>query len=204
MPQAPRHPLLAVCLDWGGTLMDETCGPPDVPMALWPQVRVLAGAAEALARLHGRVPLAIATNANVSRRDMIERALARAGLARYFDGGAIFFAADLGCRKDEPAFWQAVQRGLGVPLAQVAMVVDSLVQDVLAPRRWGVQAVWLRPAVGRIRADPPDDSDHAGGLDGGQVGGGADPLPPEAAGVQTVSDLRAFADWVLAAVEPAG
>lgn len=189
MSQPPRYPLRAVCLDWGGTLMYETCGPPDVPMALWPQVRV---------------PLAIATNASVSRRDMIERALARAGLARYFDGGAIFCATDLGCRKDEPAFWQAVQRGLRVPLAQVAMVGDSLVQDVLAPRRWGVQAVWLRPAVGRIRADPPDDSDHAGGLDGGQVGGGADPLPPEAAGVQTVSDLRAFADWVLAAVEPAG
>jgi len=129
-----------VCFDWGGTLMSEV-GPADIPMALWPTVEVLPGARECLSLLAGHLPLAIASNASVSDGEMIRRALARVGLARFFT--AVFCRADLGAGKREPAFWTEAVRGLGVAPESIAMVGDSLEDDVLAPRRCGVQTVWL-------------------------------------------------------------
>ncbi len=130
----------AVCFDWGGTLMSEA-GPDDLPMALWPTVRCIDGAAETLAALHGRYPLCIATNASLSRRPMIEKALERAGLLRYI--GAIFCFTELGVRKESTAFWRIVTATLKVEPKQLAMIGDTLEPDVLAPRRAGVRAVWF-------------------------------------------------------------
>ena len=130
----------AVCFDWGGTLMSEA-GPEDRPMALWPDVHCIDGAAEALAALHGRYPLCIATNASVSRREMIEKALARAGLLRYM--ADIFCFTELGLRKESPAFWRVVTETLKVAPNELAMIGDWLEPDVLSPRRFGVQAVWF-------------------------------------------------------------
>jgi len=135
-------PLRAVCFDWGGTLMSEA-GPEDTPMGRWPQVAVVPGAVACLAQLAGKLPLCVATNASVSGRAMIERALERVGLLGYFS--EIFCYTELGVRKSEPGFWQAVQQRLDVPLDTLAMVGDSLEQDCLAPRRFGVQGVWFDP-----------------------------------------------------------
>jgi len=85
--------------------------------------------------------IAIATNATVSKRPMIELALRRGGLLQYID--AIFCFTELGYRKDEPAFWSAVEAGMGVPLTQMSMVGDSFEQDVFAPARHGLRAVWF-------------------------------------------------------------
>lgn len=158
------------CFDWGGTLMSED-GPADVPMALWPRVRVLPGAREALSALHGRVPVAIATNATASRRPMVERALERGGLARFVD--AVFAFTELGVRKDDARFWDAVAARFGCPVARLAMVGDALEADAVAPRRFGVQAVWLAPEG---------------------------PLPAAAAGVPRVASLLAFAETVRGAL----
>lgn len=129
------------------------CGPEDISMGPWPQVEVIAGATAALAILHGKLPLAVATNASVSRRPMIELALRRAGLDRYFEH--IFCYTELGYRKDQPEFWSAVQCTLGIPLTQITMVGDSYEQDALAPRRFGVQGVWFNqgetPSPERLR-----------------------------------------------------
>lgn len=124
-------------------------GPANLPMGAWPEVQAVPGAREALAALHGRLPLCIATNASVSNTGQIEQALGRVGLAGFFSH--IFCFSDLGRRKDDPLFWDAVAARLGVPLAAIAMVGDSLEQDVLAPARFGVQSVWFdtsRPAAG--------------------------------------------------------
>lgn len=137
----PLSNVRAVCFDWGGTLMSERGGPEATPMALWDQVEVLEGAQSVLSRLHGKWPLAIATNASVSNRQMISLALHRVGLGPYFS--AIFCFTELGCRKDQRAFWEAVEQGLNVPMNRVAMVGDSYEQDARAPRSFGVQAVWL-------------------------------------------------------------
>ena len=162
----PLREIRAVCFDWGGTLMSER-GPEDIPMARWPEVEVIAGAREALDLLHGRLPLAIATNASVSRKPMIELALQRAGLAGYFEH--IFCLTELGFRKDQLEFWRAVERGFGVPRTHIAMVGDSHEQDAAAPRRFGVQGVWFNP--------------------GGAAG-------CDAAGTPVVSALPAFSAWV--------
>jgi FMN phosphatase YigB (HAD superfamily) len=130
----------AICFDWGNTLMSEE-GPTDRPMALWPEVRTLPEAQATLAALQHVGPLCIATNASMSHRPMVERALARGGLLQYFSH--LFCASDLGVRKESPAFWAAVTAALHCPPQQLAMVGDSLEPDVLTPRRFGVQAVWF-------------------------------------------------------------
>ncbi len=130
----------AACFDWGGTLMSEE-GPKNISMGLWPEVAVIAGAAECLAMLAGRLPLAVATNASVSTRPLIERALSRVGFGHYFNH--IFCYTELGFRKSQPEFLRAVAEQLGFRAEQVAMVGDSYEQDAVFPRQFGIQGVWF-------------------------------------------------------------
>jgi len=120
-------------------------GPPDIPMARWPSVSALPGAAQALDGLAGtrRFRLAIATNASLSRKPDIWAALERVGLRNYFE--EVFCFTELGFKKNQVEFWQIVSRQLRVPLPSIAMVGDSLEHDASAPRRFGVQAFWLAP-----------------------------------------------------------
>jgi HAD superfamily hydrolase (TIGR01549 family) len=111
---------------------------------LWPEVAIIPGAAECLAELAGKVPLAVATNASVSTRPLIERALSRVGFDRYFEH--IFCYTELGFRKSQPEFWRVVSAVLGVRADQVAMVGDSYAQDAALPRQFGVQGVWFNPS----------------------------------------------------------
>ncbi|HUP29121.1 MAG TPA: HAD family hydrolase [Usitatibacter sp.] len=152
MPKAPESiPAEArwVLFDWGGTLMSED-GPLDVPMALWPEVRAVEGAHEALATLARRYRIGVATNASVSKRNMIEMALGRVGLRDWV--ADVFCYSDIGARKDEDDFWRAVLDRAGVEASHVVMVGDSLEQDVLAPRRFGIASIWFNEA-GRQPAD---------------------------------------------------
>lgn len=138
-----------VCLDWGDTLMVDD-GPQDRPMWQWPQVKVVDGARELLAELAGHYPLCIASNASVSKRGEIERALARGELLPFITH--IFCFSEIGAKKDTPAFWEAVTRSLGCTTREIVLLGDSLEQDVLGPTRHGVQAVWFNP---RRAAVPP-------------------------------------------------
>jgi FMN phosphatase YigB (HAD superfamily) len=137
-----------VLFDWGGTLMSED-GPADVPMALWPQVRAIDGAAAVLEALAQRYRIAVATNATVSDCASIRGALARVALDRFVE--EIFCFRDLGLKKSDLRFWGAVVARLGVPRAQLLMVGDDLENDVLAPRRAGIASVWFD----RNRASAP-------------------------------------------------
>ena len=141
--EAPRRWAL---FDWGGTLMSED-GPLDLPMALWPEVRALEGAHETLATLSRRYRIGVATNALVSRRNMIEIALGRVGLRDYVS--EILCYSDIGARKDSHEFWRTALDVLGVEPDDVTMVGDSLDQDVLGPRGFGIYAIWLN-----AHADP--------------------------------------------------
>jgi len=139
-----------ILFDWGGTLMSED-GPLDIAMGLWPEVRAIPGAQLTLAALAPRFRLAVATNATVSRRDMIERALERVDLRRYIS--EIFCFTEIGARKDSAQFWSDVLATLHLKVSEIAMVGDTLEQDVLGPRKWGVHAIWFNEA-GRSTADP--------------------------------------------------
>jgi FMN phosphatase YigB (HAD superfamily) len=113
-------------------------------MALWPEVAAIEGAHETLATLSRRYRIGVATNASVSRRNMIEIALGRVGLRDYVSD--IFCYTEIGARKDSDEFWRAALERLGVEAEDVAMVGDSLDQDVAAPRSFGIFAVWFNPA----------------------------------------------------------
>jgi FMN phosphatase YigB (HAD superfamily) len=167
-------PIRAVCFDWGGTLMSEI-GPQTMSMADWPEVQVFDGVRECLESLHGRLPLCIATNASISHHHHIRRALDRGGIGHYFS--EIFCFMDIGLRKNQIGFWQVVQQKLSVPLSEIAMVGDSLEHDVIAPRSFGVQSVWLASA----------DAAAARPLDW-----------------PVVTDLRGFASLLAAAPQPWG
>jgi len=110
--------LACVLFDWGDTLMSED-GPAETPMALWPEVRAIDGAGVVL----------------------IRRALARVALDAFV--AEIFCFRDLGLKKADARFWDAVVARLAVPRAQMLMVGDDLDNDVLAPRRAGIASVWL-------------------------------------------------------------
>ncbi|TMA85063.1 MAG: HAD family hydrolase [Deltaproteobacteria bacterium] len=55
----------------------------------------------------------------------------------------IFCFRDLGLKKADARFWDAVVARLAVPRTQMLMVGDDLDNDVLAPRRAGIASVWL-------------------------------------------------------------
>jgi beta-phosphoglucomutase-like phosphatase (HAD superfamily) len=95
---------------------------------------------------------AVATNAKLSDRAQIERALARAALASYVSD--VFCYLDLGVPKAEPAFWQAVVARLDVLPSDLLMVGDSLEQDVLGPLRCGIAAVWFNWKRAPIPPEP--------------------------------------------------
>ena len=140
-----------VLFDWGGTLMSED-GPLDIPMALWPEVHAIAGARETLeALVKGGHRVALVTNASVSPRNMIEVALGRVGLREPVS--EIFCYSDIGARKDSDEFWRAVLERLDTDPAEVAMIGDSVEQDVVAPRRFGINAIWFNED-GRQPPDP--------------------------------------------------
>ncbi len=129
-----------VLFDWGDTLMSKA-GPLDIPMADWPEVRTINGAGDVLSLLSKRYRVAIATNATVSKRPNVVRALARVGLNAFMD--EIFCFTELGHKKAEPEFWDAVLTRLGAQKNELVMIGDSLEQDVLGPMRVGIRAIWF-------------------------------------------------------------
>jgi FMN phosphatase YigB (HAD superfamily) len=81
---------------------------------------------------------------------MIEVALGRVGLRDWI--AEVFCYSDIGARKDEDEFWRAVLDRAGVEAASIVMVGDSLEQDVIAPRLFGIASIWFNEE-GRA---PPD------------------------------------------------
>ena len=128
----PSGRLTTLVFDWGDTLMlnDLT---QSGPMARWPKVSAVAGAAEALAQLKGRYHLAVAANAADSRSRDVRAALARVGLDSFFE--AVFTSGELGSRKPDPAFFQSMQSVLGIEPSQAVMIGDDYRVDVL-PDEW--------------------------------------------------------------------
>jgi membrane-associated phospholipid phosphatase/beta-phosphoglucomutase-like phosphatase (HAD superfamily) len=146
-----ESPVRAVLFDWGNTLMVDDGLPGR--MLDRPHVEAVPGAAEALAALHGRYPLYVATNADLSGEAEVLAALDRVGLARFFDG--VFSSRDIGARKPESAFYAAALDALRAradargepPLRadEVVMVGDNYANDVAGALAAGLRAVWLNP-----------------------------------------------------------
>ena len=177
-------PLTTLVFDWGDTLMrvfPEYSG----PMASWPQVEAVEGAAQALSALSEHYRLVVATNAGDSRSRQVRQALERVGLANFFH--SIFTAAELGSRKPTPAFFTSLAGVLGAKPDQIAMIGDDYRADVLGATQAGWNAVWFNPA--------------------GKLAPGALPLYtlevttltdlPAALQTQTLPDYRTCLAWLL-------
>lgn len=134
----------ALLFDWGDTVMrvfPEYQG----PMAYWPQVEAVPRVEEALRALGPRQRLILVTNASESGEALVRTALQRVGLERHFD--AIFTARELGVRKPEPAFFQAVLRELGCAPHEAVMIGDDYQADMVGAKGAGLRAIWFNPTV---------------------------------------------------------
>jgi len=140
-----------VILDWGDTVMRNL--PYPGPMAKWPRVEAVPGAAEALRDLRGRCQVVLATNAADSGEALVRQALARVGLEGYFD--AVLTARELGARKPEPAFFQAVLDTTATAPNETAMVGDDYAADIAGPKALGLRSVWFNPLARHCPAPAP-------------------------------------------------
>ncbi|MFI5314322.1 MAG: HAD family hydrolase [Myxococcota bacterium] len=102
--------------------------------------------AQVLARLRGRVKLAVCSN--FSHTDTARAVLAEAGLLEHFD--AVVISMDLGVRKPRPEIFRAALDSLGVAPEQTLHVGDDLEADVAGAAALGVRPVWITRRV----ADP--------------------------------------------------
>ncbi len=98
---------------------------------------------ELLARLRGRVKLAVCSN--FSHSETALDVLADAGLARHFD--AIVISHEVGLRKPRPEIFRAVVERLGVEPAEVLHVGDNLEADVGGASAVGMSTAWLTRRV---------------------------------------------------------
>lgn len=143
---APRD-LEVVLFDWGDTLMVDHGF--DGPMAGWPNVEAVPGAAQVLSALADDYVIGVATNTDDSGAELVEAALRRVGLAEHV--AQVFSSRDIGARKPEPAFYAAVLRGLGAmrgdatPLRpdRAVMIGDNYVNDVAGAKRAGLRTIWF-------------------------------------------------------------
>ncbi len=127
-------------IDWGDTVMRVFPGH-DTPMADWPVVELMPHVSVALGHLSGTMEICLATNAQASTVDDINRALHRCGIDSLFD--RIYCQRTVGAAKPSPAFFRHVLDDTGAEAADVVMVGDDFQTDVLGANALGIRAIWL-------------------------------------------------------------
>jgi len=104
---------------------------------------LLPGAERLCRRLAGRYTLALTTNGV----PLVQRQrLKSSPLERYF-GDRVFVSGEMGCRKPERAYFEAVLTALGVggrQRGQVLVIGDSLSSDIKGAFNARLDSVWLR------------------------------------------------------------
>jgi putative hydrolase of the HAD superfamily len=107
----------------------------------------LPGAAEALAALAERYPLAIISDSIVTPAAGLRKILAHHGLARFFSG--FYFSDEVGASKPAPLAYHAAAQDLGVPVEGIVHVGDRDETDVAGALGVGARAVYFTGAVDR-------------------------------------------------------
>lgn len=135
----------AIVFDWGDTIMRVFPQYPG-PMAEWPKVEAVPGAAEALQALQGKYRLVLATNAADSAESQVRAALRRVGLDEYFE--LVLLARELGARKPEPDFFRVVASVLQCEPGEIVVVGDDYEADVTGAKQAGMHAIWFNYGCG--------------------------------------------------------
>jgi putative hydrolase of the HAD superfamily len=135
----------------------EQCGHPKSGAAeLWSELqRELPGRVildprveRLLDSLSSIYPMRVATNGG----GILQRAKIRAaGLDRWFEKGHVFVSAEIGARKPERAFFDAVLTASSISPTEVLFVGDHPDNDVRAAAACGFQTCWV--SLGRVRPD---------------------------------------------------
>jgi putative hydrolase of the HAD superfamily len=112
--------------------------------AIRERVSYLAHHAPLLARLRGRVRLAVCSN--FSHGETARFVLERAGLLAHFD--PVVISDEVGIRKPRAEIFEAVLERLGAAPAEVIHVGDSLSADVAGAASLGMRTAWLTRRVG--------------------------------------------------------
>ncbi len=103
------------------------------------RMRLFPGAVAALEALRARgTALALVTNGSGAAQ---RAKLQRFDLARHFD--AIFVEGEFGVGKPDSSIYLAALRALDARPEDTAMIGDNLEWDVAAPKRLGLQGIWI-------------------------------------------------------------
>ncbi len=124
--------------DWGNTLM-RTYPQFSGPMADWPQVDLVPGISDALEKISKDHKIFIATSAQDSNADQVKKALARAGIEKYFQD--IFTFEKIGISKDTPDFYSRLDKLIGGNQKPV-MIGDNYYKDITNATLAGWPAIW--------------------------------------------------------------
>lgn len=114
------------------------------------------GAAETLARLAGRLPLGVVSDAIVTPGRNLRKVLAHHGLASPFS--SFVFSDEAGASKPDPAVFQRAARELGVAPDEILHVGDRESNDVHGPHAVGARAVLYTGVVDRGSATTRADA----------------------------------------------
>jgi putative hydrolase of the HAD superfamily len=128
--------------DWGDTLMRDIPGFTG-PMADWPRIETMPGAADVLAELSPTWTIALATNAGRSDEAQIRAALDRGGINAYI--AQVYGARAIGHRKPDPEFFDHIIAHCGCAKDRIVVVGDDYVKDVAGARAAGLMAIWVAP-----------------------------------------------------------
>lgn len=137
-----------VLFDWGNTLMRVFPGYRG-KMRDWPRVEEIPGARKALHSLHGRIGIALATNAADSEEADIRQALERGDLNSFIK--RIYCFKSVGAKKSSPEFFDYVARDLHTAPDRLVMVGDEYAEDVEAALAAGLRAVWFNESSEEVR-----------------------------------------------------
>ena len=96
------------------------------------------GVKELLSDLSGSHTLALAANAPGSIRDKLDQC----GVLQYFSFTSV--SGDLGVKKPDPRFFEAILEDVGVTPGDAILVGDRLDNDMMPAKRMGIATIWVR------------------------------------------------------------
>ena len=108
-------------------------------MELLHSPRLIDGAAEAIAALASRYPLAICSDAIVSPGRVLRQLLEKHGVKQYFSSFA--FSDEVGRSKPHRSMFDAAAAGLGVPVETMVHIGDRHSNDIDGPHQLGMKAI---------------------------------------------------------------
>jgi putative hydrolase of the HAD superfamily len=131
------HPLTAIALDFGHTLIDERIN--ILTIAQHQEAHLMPGVRDALAEL--TLPVAIWANTRAANADDLRRWLQRAGLAAHVTW--VVTSVDAGARKPAREFFDYALRLMQMTPEEVLFVGNQRNTDIAGGEAFGIRTVWL-------------------------------------------------------------